>query len=90
MKKAVREMDMEGTGFGRIAVYSDVEKIRLENECDILVEVEPVRYKLELDKFDKDVKREVDKKVLATTSIFRFEEGTDTICQNAEDYILSV
>ena len=79
MKTVHLEMGKKGTGFGRIAVYSDVEEMRVENECDLLVEVEPVRYELSLHQFVKKLKKEEEKKVLASTSIFRFEEGADNI-----------
>ena len=81
MKTVHLEMGKKGTGFGRIAVYSDVEEMRVENECDLLVEVEPVRYELSLHQFVKKVKKEEEKKVLASTSIFRFEEGADSIAR---------
>ena len=81
MKTVHLEMGKKGTGFGRIAVYSEVEEMRMENECDLLVEVEPVRYEMSLHQFVKEVKRKEEKKVLSSTSIFRFEEGTDNIAR---------
>jgi len=78
METAYLEMGKEGTGYGRIAVYNEGEKVKIENQCDLLVEVEPVRYELTLHGFEKESKKTEDKKVLAATSIFRFQEGLDS------------
>ena len=75
------EMGKKGTGFRRIAMYSEVEEMRMVNECELLVEVEPVRYELSLHQFMKKVKRKKEKKVLVASSIFRFEEGTNNIAR---------
>jgi len=75
IEAAYLEMGKE-RGFGRIAVYNEGKEEDIVTECDLLVEVEPVRYELDLQPFVKKVKREKIPTVLATTSIFRFEEGT--------------
>jgi len=81
MKSVQLEMGKKGTGFGRIVLYSEVEEMRTVNECDLLVEVEPVRYELSLHQFMKKVKRDKEKKVLQEESIFRFEEGSENIAR---------
>jgi len=81
MKTVQLEMGKKGTQFGRIALYSEVEEMRLVNECDLLVEVEPVRYELSLHQFVKKVKKTEEKKVLTATSIFRFDEGTENVAR---------
>ena len=80
MENAYLEMGKEG-GFGRIAVYKEGEKVRVENICDLLVEMEPVRYELHLHPFDKKLRREKDRRVLDSTSIFRFDEGTANLAR---------
>lgn len=81
MKTAQLEMGKKGSQFGRIALYSEWEELRLVNECDLLVEVEPVRYELSLHQFAKEVKRKEEKTVLAVTTIFRFDEGTENMAR---------
>jgi len=69
-------------GFGsRIAVYSSDDKVHLVSGCDILVEVEPISYQLFIETYDKKPKITTEKTVLATSSMFRFEEGLNSIAR---------
>lgn len=78
MRPAVLEMSNTGYGFGEIKMFSD-HGVEQTNDADLLVEVEPVRYMLDLHKFIKKPKKKKEEKTLTTASIFRFDEGKDPI-----------
>ena len=77
MDAAVIELAASTYGTGVLKVYDEYGVVEVDNG-DILVELEPVRYELKLDEFDKDAKRTSARKVLASSSIFRFMEGKET------------
>ena len=81
MRTALLEMGSAKNGAfgGRIAVYSVDDVVRLVSKCDLLVEVEPVRYQLDILENIKHPQRSSEKSVLAKTSMFRFEEGRDSV-----------
>ena len=83
MRTALVELgSAKNGGFGgRIAVYSADEAVHLVTGCDILVEVEPVRYHLNIISTDKKPKKTSHKTVLASSSMFRFQEGTNTMAR---------
>ena len=74
------QVEVGGFG-GNVAVYSQVEAVRLEADCDVLVEVEPVRYELSIDTYHKPPISSKERKTLATSSMFRFEEGADSVAR---------
>ena len=80
MLPAVVEIPVASYGTGLIKVYTDhtVEDVK---DGDVLVEVEPVRYRLVLDAFVKDPKQTRQRKILASSSIFRFLEGKEIIAR---------
>ena len=80
MRPAVLEMPTTGFGFGDIKMFSN-HGLELANDGDLLVEMEPVRYEMELDKFVKKVKSKKEKKSISNASIFRFDEGKDDIAR---------
>ena len=71
----------DGVFGGRIAVYSVDDVVRLESQCDLLVEVEPVKYQLDILQNIKQPQRSSEKSVLATSTMFRFEEGLDSVAR---------
>lgn len=81
MRTALLEMGSAKNGAfgGRIAVYSVDDVVRLVSKCDLLVEVEPVKYQLDILENIKHPQRSSEKSVLAKTSMFRFEEGRDSV-----------
>ncbi len=83
MRTALLEMGSAKNGAfgGRIAVYSVDDVVRLVSKCDLLVEVEPVRYQLDILENIKHPQRSSEKSVLAKTSMFRFEEGRDSVAR---------
>lgn len=64
----------ESPGDRRILVSGNYQ-VTEASDCDLLVEVEPVRYELKEVKYTKEPAIKSTKKVLASTSIFRFGEG---------------
>ena len=74
------QVEVGGFG-GNVAVYSQAEAVRLEADCDVLVEVEPVRYELSIDTYHKSPISNKERKTLATSSMFRFEEGSDSVAR---------
>ena len=74
------QLEVKGFG-GQIAVYSEEGPVRLEADCDVLVEVEPVRYEVSLAAYTKEPLTTSDRRVLATNSMFRFEEGSDSVAR---------
>jgi len=64
----------ESPGDRRILVSGNYQ-VTEASDCDLLVEVEPVRYELKEIKYIKEPAIKSTKKVLASTSIFRFAEG---------------
>ena len=83
MRTALLEMGSAKNGAfgGRIAVYSVDDVVRLVSQCDLLVEVEPVRYQLDILKNIKHPQRSSEKSVLAKSSMFRFGEGHDGVAR---------
>lgn len=83
MRTALLEMGAarDGVFGGRIAVYSVDDVVRLESQCDLLVEVEPVKYQLDILQNIKQPQRSSEKSVLATSTMFRFEEGLDSVAR---------
>ena len=83
MRTALLEMGSAKNGAfgGRIAVYSVDDVVRLVSQCDLLVEVEPVRYQLDILKNIKHPRRSSEKSVLAKSSMFRFGEGHDGVAR---------
>ena len=77
LRPAVVELTASSYGTGMLKAYTDYSVEDVETG-DILVEVEPVRYELKLDKFSKEPKISRERKVLASSSIFRFLEGKET------------
>ena len=74
------QLELKGFG-GEIAVYSQTRPVRLEADCDVLVEVEPVRYELLVAAYTKEPLTTSDRRVLATSSMFRFQEGSDSVAR---------
>lgn len=64
----------ESPGDRRILVSGNYQ-VTEASDCDLLVEVEPVRYELKEVTLTKEPAIKSTKKVLASTSIFRFSEG---------------
>lgn len=82
MRTAFLEVGSAKTGgFGRIAVYSVDDKVELVQQCDLLVEEEPVTYQLEIFKYEKKPKVSKDETILASSSMFRFEEGLNSVAR---------
>jgi hypothetical protein len=80
MWPAVVEMPVSDYGFGTFKFYTEHD-IEDTNEGDVLIEVEPVRYELLVDKFAKKAKSSSERKVLASASIFRFQEGREEVAR---------
>ena len=81
MRTALLELG-GGRGLGgRLAVYSADSSVRLVASCDILTEVEPVSYSLHILEFVKEPKLTSETSVLASSSMFRFEEGRDSVAR---------
>jgi hypothetical protein len=80
MWPAVVEMPVSDYGFGTFKFHTDHD-IEDTNEGDVLIEVEPVRYELLVDKFAKKGKSSSERKVLASASIFRFAEGREELAR---------
>ena len=74
------QLEVGGFG-GNVAVYSERAAVRLEADCDVLVEVEPVRYELSIDTYHKKPITSSQRKILARSSMFRFEEGADSVAR---------
>ena len=74
------QLELKSFG-GEIAVYSQTRPVRLEADCDVLVEVEPVRYELSVAAYTKEPLTTSDRRVLATSSMFRFQEGSDSVAR---------
>ena len=78
------EVPRRSANFGVMRVFNAKGNMSEENSGDILVEVEPVRYELELHASLPDDEPQRTKKVLrsdvvlAQSSLFRFDEGKDT------------
>ena len=83
MRTAFIEIGSMKTGSfgGQIAVYSVDDNVHLVSSCDILIEVEPVSYQLDIGPYDKKPKTETKTVVLASSSMFRFEEGQSKIAR---------
>ena len=56
-------------------------QVHLVSGCDILVEVEPISYQLYIEIYDTKPKITTEKTVLATSNMFRFEEGLNSIAR---------
>jgi len=87
MRPAVLEIPNMGYGFGQIKVFSD-HGVEQTNDADLLVELEPVNYLLEIDNFVKKPKETKQEKTLTTASLFRFDEGKDPISPDAESSVV--
>ena len=74
---AVVEIPVASYGTGLIKVYTD-HSVEDVEEGEVLVEVEPVRYRLHLHRFDQSPKESQKRQTLASSSIFRFLEGKKT------------
>ena len=83
MRTAWLEMGFSKIGGfgGRIAVYSADEKVELVQQCDLLVEEEPVSYRLNIYQYVKKPKKTSQQISLATSSMFRFEEGLSSVAR---------
>ena len=77
MVPAVIEVASTNYGTGTLKVFSDY-SVDNVNNGDVLVEIEPVRYELKMERFVKDSKRTSARKILASSSIFRFQEGRES------------
>ena len=80
MWPAVVEMPVSDYGFGSFKFYTEHD-IDDTNDGDVLIEVEPVRYELRLDTFAKRAKSSSERRVLASASIFRFQEGREEVAR---------
>jgi hypothetical protein len=80
MWPGVVEMPVSDYGFGSFKFFTEHD-IEDTNDGDVLVEIEPVRYELLVDKFAKKARTSSDRKVLASASIFRFQEGREELAR---------
>ena len=78
------EVPRRSASFGLMRVFNGKGQMSEENSGDILVEIEPVRYELEVQTALPDDQPRRTKKVvrsdvvLAKSSLFRFDEGKDS------------
>lgn len=80
MNAAVIELTASAYGTGVLKVYDQHSATEVEGG-DILVETEPVRYELKVDDYEQDARRTSSRKVLSSSSIFRFLEGQEVMAR---------